>query len=399
MPKVSVIVPVYNIENYLRECLDSLINQTLKDIEIICVDDGSPDACGDILDYYAAKDKRLRVIHKENGGVTLARKCGIKIATGEFITCVDSDDWIEPDMIEKLYLKVVKHSADICICGHFEETGDSTKKVFHGFDSGVYDKNRLLNDVYPRMIVKEEFFEWGIFPSLWAKLFKREFVEKYYLNLDERIMLGEDAASVYPSLLNANSICIIDECLYHYRQYPTSTIKKTVNPKMKEQFCVLYNSVNDVLKKDSYIYDLTEQWRDFVLFLMYPRAYQFCDDIAKLDYIFPFKNVKKGSQIIIYGMGTFGQQLYFALQKLNVCDIVACADRNYVELAKQGIQVVAPEKIENYEYDAIVIACTYAKTTESIYNDLIKKYPVDKIHKVDLELLKSKEILKMFGLL
>jgi len=399
MPKVSIVVPVYNVEKYLEECLNSLINQTFTDIEIICIDDGSPDNCGAILDKYATHDKRMRIIHKRNGGLVSARKMGINMAQGDYIVHVDSDDLIEPDMIEKLYLKAVKYNADICICGHFEETGDSTKKVFHGFDSGVYDKNRLLNDVYPRMIVKEEFFEWGIFPSLWAKMFKREFAEKYYLNLDERIMLGEDAASVYPSLLNANSICIIDECLYHYRQYPTSTIKKTVNPKMKERFCVLYNSVNEVLKRDAYIYDLTDQWRDFVLFLMYPRAYQFCDDITKLDYIFPFKNVKKGSKIIIYGMGTFGQQLYFALQKSGACDVVACVDRNYIELSKQGVPVISPDEIKNYDYDTIVIACTYAKTTEVIYNYLIEMHPVEKICKVDLELLRSEAVLKMFGLL
>lgn len=399
MPKVSIVVPVYNVEKYLEECLNSLINQTFKDIEIICIDDGSPDNCGAILDNYATKDKRVKVVHKENGGLVSARKIGINMVQGDYIVHVDSDDWVEPDTIEKLYNHAIQNNVDICMCGHFEEIGNATKKVYQGIEPGVYNKDSLVKDIYPRMIVNGEFFEWGIFPSLWAKLFKREFAEKYYLNLDERIMLGEDAASVYPSLLNANSVCIMNECLYHYRQYPTSTIKKTVNPKMKEQFCVLYNSVNDVLKKDSYIYDLTEQWRDFVLFLMYPRAYQFCDDIAKLDYIFPFKNVKKGSKIVIYGMGTFGQQLYFALQKSGACDVVACVDRNYIELSKQGVPVISPDEIKNYDYDTIVIACTYAKVTRAIYEGLADKYSVKKIHKVDLDLLKSEQILKLFGLL
>ena len=112
-PKISVIVPVYNVERYLRKCLDSIIAQTFSDWECICVDDGSPDNSGKILDEYAAKDKRFVIIHKENGGVSSARNAGLDMARGEYITFCDSDDWIEKETYEVAYMNAKKNNADI----------------------------------------------------------------------------------------------------------------------------------------------------------------------------------------------------------------------------------------------------------------------------------------------
>ena len=123
-PIISVIIPVYKVEPYLRKCVDSVCNQTFRDLEIILVDDGSPDNCGKICDEYAAKDNRIVVIHKENGGISSARNAGIDIAQGEFLGFVDSDDWIEPDMYEFLYNNLIQEDADISVCGGYEHRDD-----------------------------------------------------------------------------------------------------------------------------------------------------------------------------------------------------------------------------------------------------------------------------------
>lgn len=115
MPNVSIIVPCYKVEQYLRQCVDSLINQTMKDIEIILVDDGSPDKSGEICDEYKAKDNRIKVIHKKNGGVSAARNDGLKVATGEYVVFVDSDDYVPVDAYELLYNKAIETSADMVI--------------------------------------------------------------------------------------------------------------------------------------------------------------------------------------------------------------------------------------------------------------------------------------------
>lgn len=126
-PEISVIVPIYKVEKYLPHCIDSIMNQTFTDLEIILVDDGSPDNCGKICDEYAAKDSRIRVIHKENGGLSDARNAGISIAKGKYVGFVDSDDFIESQMYEVLYNMIIRDCSDIAICG-----------VYHHFKAGKY---------------------------------------------------------------------------------------------------------------------------------------------------------------------------------------------------------------------------------------------------------------------
>ena len=117
MPKISVIVPVYNVEKYLRKCIESILNQTFREFELILVDDGSTDSSGKICDEYALKDSRIKVIHKENGGASSARNAGLDVAKGEYIGFVDSDDWIEMDMYGELYRLIKENNTDISVCG------------------------------------------------------------------------------------------------------------------------------------------------------------------------------------------------------------------------------------------------------------------------------------------
>lgn len=397
---ISVIVPIYNIKQYISECIESIINQTYKDMEIILVDDGSTDGSGLICDAYAKKDDRIKVIHKKNEGLVRARKTGLENATGDYVAYVDGDDWIEHDMIAKLYDALTENKVDIAMCGRFENIGDIQKPMYHGISEGRYDKQALLDNVYPKMIVNGEFFEWGIFPGVWDKLFRRECLEKYQMTVDDRLTMGEDAACTYPCILNADSIYIVHECLYHYRQSQTSMVKKSGNRSYeRERFKILYESVKGSFTEYKHIYDLRKQWQEYLLFLMVPRADNLYRGIEGLDYLFPFPNVKKGSRVIIYGAGTYGQRLYKYLTETKFCNVVALADQNYVELNKQGIPVVSPEDIPKYDYDAIVVASSFAKVRNSIYRDLSSKHPKYLIHVINEELIKADITLKAFGLI
>lgn len=398
--KISIIVPVYNISSFLSQCIESILAQTYKNYELILIDDGSTDGSEHICDEFAENDKRINVIHKKNEGLVRARKTGIDRASGEFIAYVDGDDWLEPNMLERLYETMIKENVDIVMCGRYEDTGDTHRQVFHGIKEGRYDRQALLENVYPNMIVNGAFFEWGIFPSVWDKLFKKECLEKHQLVVDDRLTMGEDAACTYPAILNANSIYVLHDCLYHYRQSINSMVKQQVDIELqRKRFNILYNSVNSVFEKYKDIYDLREQWKEYLLFLMVPRAETLYEDIEKLEYLFPFKKVKRGSNIVLYGMGTYGQLLYKFIKKTNFCNIVICTDKNYMELSKQGIPVVSPDDIEKYDYDAIVVANSFAKVRNTIYKDLSQKYPSEKIHLMDEELIKSDESLKHFGLI
>ena len=156
---VSIIVPVYNTAEYLPQCLDSIINQTFRDIEIICVNDGSTDNSLEILKSYAEKDGRIRIINKANGGLVSARKAGATVAQSEYIAFVDSDDWLELNALECMYDAMKREKVDCVMCNHYADDGNKSRKVAHGFAAGRYDKDDLRQIVYPRMIVNGEFFD------------------------------------------------------------------------------------------------------------------------------------------------------------------------------------------------------------------------------------------------
>lgn len=397
--EISVIVPIYNIAEYLSQCIESIIQQSFSNLEIILVDDGSTDGCYEICEDYKKKDSRIVVVHKENGGLVSARKVGMRTARGKYVAYVDGDDWIEPDMYEHMYRKLIEENADVVMCGRYEDTGDSCKKVFHGIPEGRYGKEELIRFVYPRMIVGSAFFEWEVFPGLWDKLFRKECIEQFQYTVDEKITMGEDAACTYPCLLNVNTIYVLNECLYHYRQTTSSMVKKVQDyEKERKAFHILYQSVDMSFKKYSKVYNLRQQWKKYVLFLMLPRADGLYRGFENLDYLFPFPQVKKGMNIILYGAGTYGQRLFRYLKKTNFCQIAAWVDRNYIQFQNMGLNVESPEMIMQRGYDAIVIANTYENSRNLLYYELQRKYPQKRIYMIDKICIFSQESIKAFGL-
>ncbi len=397
---ISVIVPIYNVKDYLIPCIESIINQIFTDLEIILVDDGSTDGCSEICDKYQEIDSRILVIHKENEGLVSARKAGLKAAHGSYIAYVDGDDWIEPIMYEHMYQELCRQDADIVMCGRYEDTGKISREVFHGIPEGRYGKEELINYVYPQMIVGDDFFEWMIFPGLWDKLFRRKCVEMFQYMVDNRITMGEDAACTYPCLLNADSIYIIHQCLYHYRQTTSSMVKKVQSNEIEqERFQILYQSVNKCFEQYAGIFDVREQWKKYVLFLMLPRADTLYKDFENLEYLFPFYQVKKGSSIILYGAGTYGQRLYQYLKKSRFCSVSAWVDRNYIQLSEMGLEVVNPLVIPQKKCNVIVIANTYKKSRTLLYQELCEKYPEKRIYTIDEKCIFTQETMRAFGLM
>lgn len=218
---ISVIVPIYNVEKYLHQCLKSIINQTYKNLEIILVDDGSPDNCPKICDEYSRKDKRIKVIHKENGGLSSARNAGLDVVTGEYISFIDSDDMIDEKFIETLYNLCKENNCDISECNlqRFE------KEVVKKADN--YDKKIYTNYEMQRRLYIPEYFIRGI--VVWNKLYKR------YLYDDIRFPTGkinEDEFTTYKVLYKCkSSICVTDEELYFYRINENSIMGQKFNPK------------------------------------------------------------------------------------------------------------------------------------------------------------------------
>lgn len=216
---ISVIVPVYNVAADLPRCLDSILVQVHSCIEIVAVDDGSQDESGVILDNYAAKYPNIRVIHKENGGVTSARLRGVQEASGEWIGFADGDDEIEPDMYDRLMANAKKHSADISHCGYQMVFEDGRVNYFH--NTGVvetHDKTQAI-----RELLSGERIE----PGLWNKLFRKELFQD--LEMDNSIRINEDLLMNYYLFSNAAVSVFDDWCPYHYIVRSTSASRAKLN--------------------------------------------------------------------------------------------------------------------------------------------------------------------------
>ena len=219
----SIVVPIYNVEQFLDDCVRSILEQTYKEFELILVDDGSTDSYGQMCDQYEKEDCRIRVIHKKNGGLVSARKAGISIAKGDYAVCVDSDDWIDKKHLQELARIVHDYSPDIICFGHYEVSEGKKKNFIIPFRKGLYEKSGLINEIYPQLIRTEGATAFP--PTIWAKAYKMDLYRTEQLLVDDRIKIGEDAACTIPCMLRANSIYILDKALYYYRRNSISMTK------------------------------------------------------------------------------------------------------------------------------------------------------------------------------
>ena len=227
-PKVSIIVPVYKAEPYLHRCVDSLLSQTFKDIEVLLVDDGSPDLCGEICDEYAKNDSRVVALHKENGGVSSARQLGLDHARGEYTIHADPDDWIEPDMLDCLYNKAKETDADIVVCDFFREYAHKSEYVSQIISPAITSAN-MLNGLFMHQVL-------GV---CWNKLIRTSLFEKFQIAFPSDIIRWEDLFVQCSLLLNELRIAYLPRALYHYDQYSNvgSIVRK---PTMKGLLSQVY---------------------------------------------------------------------------------------------------------------------------------------------------------------
>ncbi len=252
-PVVSVIVPVYNVEKYLGKCLDSIVNQTLKDLEIICVNDGSPDGSLKILKEYAAKDCRIKIINKKNGGLSSARNAGLKHATGDYVGFVDSDDWIEPKTYEAAYLAVKNNNVEMVSWGAniVAEDGDSQTSEMV-IDSKRYHEIKLtgLHDWSYELYNKSTV-------TVWNKLFKLSLIKDKKIYFPEGL-LHEDNEFIAKYLIYCKKVCYLDKYYYNYLQRKDSIMGKEIvekNPNKKIVLAKIYKNIYLYYKRNNALYE------------------------------------------------------------------------------------------------------------------------------------------------
>ena len=266
---VSVIVPIYKVEFYLGKCVDSIINQTYSNLEIILVDDGSPDNCGKICDEYKQKDNRIKVIHKQNGGLSDARNAGIDIATGRYIVFIDSDDYINNKMIEYLYSGITNNNADVSVCG-VKKVKDGEAQIFEEInhpDVIILKSNEDKTEFYFESNYEE-------FTVAWNKMYPAEYFKGIRYPKGK---IHEDEFTTYKLLEKANRVAFIKDKLYYYVQRGDSIMGESFNEKR-------------LLRLDAYLERLEHykkikkfDWFDKILFLYKLFLIRYANEIKNRD--------------------------------------------------------------------------------------------------------------------
>ena len=251
MPDISIIVPVYNVEQYIHRCVDSILAQTFADFELILIDDGSPDNCGMICDEYAKKDIRVKVVHQKNKGVSVARNIGTKLAEGDFITYIDSDDWIERNFLECMYGTVKKYHSDICVVSTYDE--DVALK-----------ENKIEELDFRQAIIHFMKLNNYKIKAPWGKLVRREIAYKY--PFPEKRSYSEDLATVYKWYYCASKTVDTNFDVYHYSINETSICGREWDLFRLDEL----NTYDEILYflKNELFHDLYKEWTNKYIYLI-----------------------------------------------------------------------------------------------------------------------------------
>lgn len=376
MATISVIVTVYNIAPYLERCIESILNQSMADFELILVDDGSTDSCPYICDVYERKDSRVRVIHKKNRGLVSARKAGVQAANGAYICYVDGDDWICPDMLEQLFTDALNTGADLVVSNYFFDLGNSTREVKSICHQGLYN----AEDIIPMMLYTGNFYEFGISPFVWAKLFRKDRILNVQMGVDDRICCGEDVAVTYPYILKINKVYISDYSGYHYVQRMGSMTSSYDSKEVVRNQILLRHLLN-IFGQSEFSQSLYVQLNQYAKNLLLVRQIAYFDSCQNKEILLPYGGLPKNSRIILYGAGKLGQSIYHYLRSQLLMEVIVWVDKNYAVYQDRGHNVECVERLKDIKsdsYDYVIIAINNQKTIACVRDCLAKEYCVEK---------------------
>ncbi|MDE6626571.1 MAG: glycosyltransferase [Lachnospiraceae bacterium] len=370
--KVSVVIPIYNTAQYLPECLESVMNQTLKELEIICVNDGSTDDSPQILAEYALKDERIKIIHKENGGLVAARKTGVLAAKGTYVAFVDSDDWIEPDMYEQLFRIAEEYKVDMVTCGFFLE-GNYTTTHMDTVSQGMFEGQDMyaLRDM---AIYNLEQHSSGLKASLCYKLFRKELIQGAQCKIPNEITMAEDKMCLLTALLKCRSVYVYHKPFYHYRIRANSMVNTGSEEYLLKVYAV-YKYLKTLYQDAFFTQNMRKQSEVYITELLYKGINTLLGfENKNLLWIDPYwlDKIPVNAKIILYGAGELGKKYRKQLQSRKDLQYITCIDVSYERLSSEEFVVESPDMINDYEYDYVVITIKNPQKAQGIRMDLQK---------------------------
>jgi glycosyltransferase involved in cell wall biosynthesis len=367
---ISVIVPIYNIEAYLSKCIDSILDQSFTDFELILVDNGSPDNCPLICDEYGSKDNRIKVIHKEHGELLSGRKEGLRNAKGKYVAYIDGDDWVDKFYLDILFKLAEVNNSDLVMTGHFREF-DGKIETVRPLYTGVFEENEIKSSILPKAMYNGTFCEHEISTYVWSKLFKRELLNEILFEVPGEIVMGEDAAITYAYLSISKKLTISSIPLYYYRQRHDSILKSIKNTTVEfYRLGLLKNfleiKLSPVLDKDN----LNTQILYYLYSLILVRSGGLIHDASGNIIYNPFLKTKKNSKVVVYSSGSFGQHILSSNSKSNFFQIVKWIDIDSHEMTIGDNYVEPISSIVNTAFDFLIIATINPSAFKSIKSEL-----------------------------
>lgn len=365
---ISIIVPVYNAEQFISFCLESIIRQTYKKIEILVVDDGSTDKSLNICMDYAKRDSRIVIIQESHKGLVTARKRGIEKAKGEYCMFVDSDDWISDRLIKAIYPLIDENNADVVNYNMKSVKNYKYMGWKYTIQAGTYE-GRQLEDIYKKMMFDFENGCPGIIQSLCTKLIKRDILQSCIENMDSRITMGEDAALTYHVLLEAKKIVVTNDYLYFYRVHQRSMCN-VVDTEIFTKLYYFQKYMQNVFSGYSKEYELDRQLQAYLLqFIKKGMADMFSIKMNN-SYHVPFQLPKIGKRVVLYGAGGVGKSYYKQLIQDTDIKIVAWIDKALQNKKIYNCEIKAIESLDNIEFDRILIAVKDENVAKDIEGQL-----------------------------
>jgi len=375
MPKVSVIVSVYNLEEYIGECIESILNQTFSDFELIVVDDGSTDNSFRIIEQYAKLDARVVAVYQENQGVTYARNNGVRHATGDYIMFSDGDDYYGEDMIETLYNTMLEQDVEMVLNQSYYKVYKEKIEVHSSkIPVGLYTyENKKMQHMLENLW-DEKNGSANVVSFLWLNLYKKEVFEKVQLAIPQDITFHEDSTCIYALLAEIDKIFVMDRPLYYYRMREGSSsisLKTRYLTDLNERYVFVKEYFERNLCSKSLMKQLKYRTLNDMLscrlFMRKPISF----------YMFPYEKIEKNSKVVFYGAGMVAKSYYKQIVTNQYCDIVAVADIRAKEIKFENCQVKEPKECMQMQYDYILVCILRAEVAEKIKAELCEKYGLD----------------------
>ena len=369
---ISVIVPVFNIDKYISKCIESIMEQTYKNLQIILVDDGSTDTSGEICDRYAKKDIRIQVIHKKNGGLVSARNAGLEAAAGEYVGFVDGDDYIDIGFYEVLLEDMLKNDVDFVHMGYRTENGNSSRACGN-FETEKYQltENSRLYFVEEGIFGKSGTFQ--ITPSIWSKLFKREFIQKCYARVPKELSYGEDMFCLSMCMLEGRSMYLHKTAMYHYVNRQGSLMNSAYVSSVIN-ISELYHALKNLFMEYNvygFLRPCLETYLARIMLLAIKKIGKSMESVS----FYYLKNIDviKGKKVVIYGAGSVGQGYYAQISRYATCMIVGWVDLKFQQYQFGYAQVQPVTELEKMQYDVLLLAIKDENKAKQIQRELMER--------------------------